>query len=189
MDVTVETLERSARIPSESIRGLSSEDLSRPTPCADWDVRALLSHLVMGNVMSAARLSHGELPDPNSDFLGDDPSAAYEASVRDMVTAFRREGVLDETFQHRFLGNRTGQELLRIRVMDSIAHGWDLAAALDHPRDREPELYQQVLEYARPMVASLGSSGNEHFAAPQEAPDGASPADQYAALLGRRVPT
>ncbi len=40
-----QSLDATARL----IDGVSPDHLSLPTPCVDWDVRALLTHLVGGN--------------------------------------------------------------------------------------------------------------------------------------------
>ena len=33
----------------EVVAGITDDQWTRPTPCAEWDVRALLNHVVAGN--------------------------------------------------------------------------------------------------------------------------------------------
>ena len=62
--------------------------LGLPTPCADWDVRALLAHLVGGNLRYAALTRGAPVgggpargSGPAADLLGDDPASAYRRSA------------------------------------------------------------------------------------------------------------
>lgn len=41
----VDLLERAISFALSGLVHVTEEDLSRPTPCADWDLRALLNHL------------------------------------------------------------------------------------------------------------------------------------------------
>ena len=69
------------------------------TPCDGWDVQALLSHLVSGNLW-AAELGSGrtieEVGDRlDGDVLGNDALAAYDASAKAAAAAFEAPGALD----------------------------------------------------------------------------------------------
>ena len=40
----VERIERATAVAAEKVKGVSTADLSKATPCSDYDVRALLNH-------------------------------------------------------------------------------------------------------------------------------------------------
>ena len=81
------------------VSGIGPEQLDLPTPDQEWDVRALLNHLVSGNLW-AAELAAGKTIDEvgdrlDGDVLGDDPLAAYDRSAGAAGAAFEAPGALD----------------------------------------------------------------------------------------------
>ena len=74
---------------AEIIKGTAPDQADLPTPCSEWDVRSLLSH-VIGTLWLTEALFTGQAPRypmapgglPDTDPGGDDPVAAYaEASA------------------------------------------------------------------------------------------------------------
>jgi hypothetical protein len=70
-----------------------------------------------------------------------------------------------------------------------INHGWDLARAIGHHTDLDPELADELLVQARVEIldAYRGPEGEAIFGPIVAAPPGACPADRLAAFLGRSV--
>lgn len=113
-------------------------DLTRPTPCGGWDLRALLEHMTgqdRGFAAAVRAAGHGSdveasafAPRP----LGPSPVADVAAGLDEVEAAFaeasRREGpVLLAEFDARLpLPVVAGMHLV-----DTLVHGWDVAAALD----------------------------------------------------------
>src|SRR6266852_1581548 len=67
------------------------------TPCPEWDVRGLVSHLVSGNLW-AAELGAGQTIEQvgerlNGDLLGADPAGSAGGALRGVVRAGGRVGV------------------------------------------------------------------------------------------------
>ena len=78
-------------------------DLDAPTPCASWDVRALINHFV-GTARWWAGTVTGEGGAPDADYAAGDFAAAYEESVRIATAAFETDGVLEKTVRLPFGG-------------------------------------------------------------------------------------
>src|SRR6266568_8774712 len=81
------------------VAGMSASQFALATPDADWDVRALLNHLVAGNLWAAELAAGGTIEQVgdrlDGDVLGADPAAAYTASADAAAAVFRRPGALD----------------------------------------------------------------------------------------------
>ncbi|MGD0608528.1 MAG: TIGR03086 family metal-binding protein [Streptosporangiaceae bacterium] len=162
-------------------------DLAAPTPCASWDVRALVSHFV-GTARWWAAVIAGEEPAADADYAAGDFVAAYEESIRIAVAAFAAEGALDKTVRLPF-GEFPGAVLRDLAAMEQFTHGWDLARAIGYPSELDPGLAVWLLAQARLAITDpyRGPDGEAFFGPAVEAPAGEGPADQLAAFLGRRV--
>jgi uncharacterized protein (TIGR03086 family) len=156
-----------------------------PTPCTEWNVRDVVNHVVAMNLVFAAMIDDGPMPERGADHLGNDPVAAYQASTASLVGAFARPGVLERSYAGP-LGSATGAERLQIRLYDLLTHGWDLAQATGMPAQIPDELAEQALAFVRNQFSTQPRTGR--FAEPQPI-DGTAPAlDRLAAFLGRSVP-
>ena len=84
---------------------IGDDQWSAPTPCTDWDVRALVAHMVDECRWVPYLLGGGTPADAGDRFagdpLGDDPKAAWRARVRGRPRAVAAEGALDHTVSCR----------------------------------------------------------------------------------------
>lgn len=162
-------------------------DLPAPTPCAIWDVRALINHFTGTARWWAATMTGADAP-ADADYAAGDFVGAYEDSIRVAVAAFGAEGALDKTVPLPW-GEFSGAVVRDMAATDQFAHGWDLARAIGYPADLDPELADQLLSQARFTIpdALRGPEGQAPFGPAVQAPAGAGPADQLAAFLGRPV--
>src|SRR4051812_50046371 len=94
---SIELLHRHALdATGRTVAGIRPDQLSAPTPDAEWDVRALLNHVVAGNLW-AAELGSGKTIEAvgdrlDGDGLGDDPTAADDASAKGAAGGFGAPG-------------------------------------------------------------------------------------------------
>jgi uncharacterized protein (TIGR03086 family) len=162
-------------------------DLAEPTPCASWDVRALINHFV-GTARWWAAIIAGEDASADTDYAAGDFVAAYEESIRIAVAAFSAPGALEKTVRLPF-GEFPGAVLRDLAATEQFTHGWDLARAIGYAADLDPGLAAGLLSQARLAVtdAYRGPDGAALFGPAVEAPANSGPADQLAAFLGRRV--
>jgi uncharacterized protein (TIGR03086 family) len=185
----MEALNRSFESTRAILAKVQPGDLDAATPCASWDVSALVNHFVgtarwwAAIVTGAGAGAVGEVDYAAGDFV-----CAYEESIAIATSAFAMGGVLEQTFQLPF-GEFTGSMLLGLAATEQFTHGWDLARAIGHHTDLDPELSAELLGQARYAItdAYRGPDGVALFGPATQAPAGASPADELAALLGRSV--
>jgi uncharacterized protein (TIGR03086 family) len=163
------------------------DDLGAPTPCASWDVHALINHFV-GTARWWAVTIAGEGEVTDVDYAAGNFVTAYEESIQIATAAFEAEGALEKTVRLPF-GDFPGAVLLSLAATEQFTHGWDLARAIGQHSDLDPGLAAGLFSQARLAVtdAYRGPDGQALFGPARTAPAGASQADQLAAFLGRTV--
>jgi uncharacterized protein (TIGR03086 family) len=167
------------------LRSVEPDDWARPTPCSEWDVRALVNHVVGANVRYELLL-HGASTEQveatrSLDHLGDDPLSSFVTTADRVVACFREDGAL-ERVAHHVNGDRSGRELLSMRILDVAVHGWDLARAIGVEEALDHEIVAFLIAY----TADLDSAQERAFAAAStEVPPNASPQDRLLYRLGR----
>jgi uncharacterized protein (TIGR03086 family) len=170
------------------LAGVSGADLDRATPCASWQVREVVNHVVGGAGWFASIATTGETPavEPQDFSAGDFNAVFAEESAR-CVAAFEADGAMERTMKLPF-GEMPGSAFVNIATVDTFAHGWDLAKATGQSTDLDPELATQLLAIAQASLPDTfrGAEGQAPFLPKVEAPAGASAADQLAAFLGRQ---
>ncbi|WP_052229730.1 TIGR03086 family metal-binding protein [Streptomyces sp. CT34] len=158
----------------------------QPTPCDDFDVRALANHLTAGNPYYAT-LAQGGAPDFSlfaQDHIGDrQPGDVYAQGARTVLAAWRVDGALD---RHMPLpGGGLGPRIADIQLLESVLHGWDLATATGQDRTGDPDAVHAVRErwYGNWPDEIRAQTGL--FAPSEPAPDDAPALDRIAAYFGR----
>ena len=73
---------------SSRLRSVTRDDWERPTPCTEWDVRALVNHVIGANVRYRLLLDGATLDAVEAtrevDHLGGDAVGAFAASARQL---------------------------------------------------------------------------------------------------------
>ena len=182
----VDQLSTALDAAGELVAGITPEQWSGPTPCTDWDVRALVTHLSDGNHLFATALGDGASAPAADRGSNDDLVAAYRDSAEAVVAAFRRPGALERTVEVPF-GTVPGAVALHLRLTEVLVHGWDLAQATGQVGAFDEDLAEQELAFTREALGAL-PPGRSPFAPPTPAPDTAPALDRLAACLGRRLP-
>jgi len=170
------------------VSGIDASQLDLPTPDADWDVRALLNHLVSGNLW-AAELASGRTIEEvghrlDGDLLGPDPAAAYDRSAAAAAAAFEARGALDAPCAVSY-GPVPGSVYAGHRFLDVLVHGWDLAAATEQDATLDPALAEACIQLVEPQVEAFRAAGAIGPAV--AAPPGADTQTRLLAMLGRRA--
>ncbi len=169
------------------VAGVKPDQLSGPTPCADWDTRALLNHAIGVVEMfdDAAQTKPFNASIFANDNVGDDPSASYETRAAVLRDTLAQPNVLDRTWTMPF-GEVPGVVGAGFATLELFQHGWDVARAsgqhIEFDRDvtETANATAQMMPAAQVRVAGV-------FGAEANCPPDASAEDQLAAFLGRPV--
>jgi uncharacterized protein (TIGR03086 family) len=190
---TISVLEADAaatRGSVEIVAQVAPDDLDRPTPCAGWDLRALLAHMtVQHRGFAAAAADRGAdlaIWQP-ADSL--DPVADYRAAAAEVLTAFSAPDVLDRDFALPEIPRAPsfpGRVAVGFHLVDYVVHGWDVARTLGRPYSPAAEVVAATLPIARavPDGAARLASGAA-FAPGLAVADGVPPLDEILLRLGR----
>jgi uncharacterized protein (TIGR03086 family) len=170
-----------------TVAGIRRDQLSNPTPDPEWDVRALLNHVVAGNLW-AAELGNGKTIEAvgdrlDGDVLGDDPATAYDASAKVAADTFEAPGALEAPCAVSY-GPVPGSVYAGHRFLDVLVHGWDLAVATGQDPTLDPQLVRGCLDVVEPQLSLLQASGA--FGPALETTGDADPQTRLLAMLGRR---
>ncbi len=156
------------------------------TPCADWDVRTLVNHVV-NELLWVPPLLDGktiaEIGDQfDGDVLGSDPRLAWESAAAEALAAASQPGVQDRT-THLSFGDCPASEYLGQVTSDVIIHSWDLARAIGANDRFATGLTDFVVGFLSPYVAAWRAAGVLGPAA--EVGSDASAQDIFLAQTGR----
>jgi len=182
----VERLGRAFASTRSVLVQVQAGQLAAPTPCASWDVRALIEHFTGSARWAAAAIGGEEAMDEG--FAAGDFLAAYDQGTKGLLAAFGTEGALEKAVTVPW-GELSGAAPMWLAVNDQFVHGWDLARAIGHDTDLDPGLADELLVRGQAWItdAYRGPDGAGLFGPPVKAPAGASSADRLAAFLGRSM--
>ncbi|GLZ08061.1 TIGR03086 family protein [Actinomadura sp. NBRC 104412] len=180
----VSAVEQATRI----VRGVPSDLLDAPTPCSDWNVRALINHMILwaGPGATAARKQPPAEPvDEGRDLTGDGAWAdRYAERARAMAEAWADPAAWEGTTS--LTGGPDGMPASFIGWMmtgECVLHGWDLAVSTGQetalPGDLVAALYERTVPTAE--------MGREYkvYAEELKVPESAPTLDRLLGLTGR----
>lgn len=175
----VDALERCYAVARPLVAAVGEGDLAKPTPCPDWDVRTLLSHLVTVTETFPIMLADGE-PDWSRDALADrDPLDAFDEAVATNLEAWRVPGAVEKDSSLM-----PGMKVFDFNLMDAVVHTWDLATALGVEVELPGDAVELLLER---WEGSPADTGRQYGAFGPEVAVGESdaPLDRLLGMVGR----
>lgn len=178
-------LERAVDYALGCLDAAGGADLAAPTPCAGWDLRALLDHLDDSLLALHEAAALGRVfPDPGGYAAepGVDRVALLRARATRLVGAWaapapRKEVAFGDLELTTAIVTTTG-------ALEVAVHGWDVARACGASRPIPPVLADEMLDLSVLLVTDEDRPGR--FAVPVDPPVGAAPGDRLVAFLGRR---
>jgi uncharacterized protein (TIGR03086 family) len=117
---------------ARTVAHVDASQFNQPTPCGEWDTRALLNHLILWTSYSLEARAHGgsasqELMD--RDFAADPGFAAdYQAQLDRALAAWADPATWEQSLD--VMGTPTpATDIAGLIIAEMVLHGWDLAAA------------------------------------------------------------
>ncbi|OOL30148.1 hypothetical protein GQ85_21635 [Rhodococcus rhodochrous] len=163
------------------------EQMTDPTPCPEYDVRALLGHLVA--TVDRGRVI-GSDGDPLSvpEFLTGVPDDAWHAELERAQAHYRKVWSDDDLLDRPVVapwGTVPGRAAVLSNLNEALVHGWDLAVATGLPAEPNPVLVEAAFVVARSKIPASVRGGRVPFGAAVEPAPDASPVERLANWSGR----
>jgi uncharacterized protein (TIGR03086 family) len=153
----IEMIEKASGACLKAVQGIKKDQLSSPTPCAEFDISGLLGHIISGTTMMTEAAATGKASGTTVE-IGDDPAKTLGAARDQLLAAWKAPGVLEKTLTLPF-GAMPGQMVAGILFMEQIVHAWDVLKATGQKIDIDPALAEAALEQLKPMGPMLRSPG------------------------------
>ncbi len=162
------------------LAAVQDDQWGAPTPCTDWDVRALVAHVIATHERVASSVTESTPREVDAD--GDLPGQWSEASAS-IAGALDDPGLASKTVGGMF-GEQPFESLVgRLLCADTLFHTWDLARATGQDEHLDPEGVQKAMEFLEPIDDALRRPGG--FAPKLGAPDDASAQTRFLNFGGR----
>ncbi|HEX5120051.1 MAG TPA: TIGR03086 family metal-binding protein [Pseudonocardiaceae bacterium] len=172
---------------AELVQTIPADQRSRRTPCTEFDVQDLLTHIVGWLTTFAAGYADPEGRAPRSDLDGytapPDAGAVVRAAADQLEKALR-DGAAERPL---LLGEAAmpGELALGMILWEYQVHGWDLARALGRPWSPPDAAARESLAFAPGMLNPDEQGEGMPFAARVPVPEDAPALDRLLGLSGR----
>ena len=171
------------------MEAVRADHLGAPTPCTDFDVQTLLEHqnAIPGKIAAVAGGDNPrDLPfrvEIDADSLAEDFRDRGGAAM----SAWDDDDLLTATLTAPW-GPAPGGIAVGGFLMETLAHGWDLAVATGQDAEADPALVAKAQAVAEQALTDDSRGSGMPFGSRVEAGDGAGPTERFAAFLGRSRP-
>ena len=169
------------------VKTVRTEQLSGPTPCTEFDVRTLLSHMVGGTLRIAVVGEGGDgmAVHPFAEGVPDDGwTAAYDEVRARVLKAWESDARMETPVRVPW-GEVPGRAALSGYVMELVTHTWDLSESLGHPLELDQSVAEFALTTAQRVLPDPLRDDQTPFADAQPAPETADTYTRLATWLGR----
>jgi len=157
---------------------IASDDMSRQTPCAEFDMTRLTGHL-LNSITALGGMVGAEVPPCDE---ADSVERRIIAAARPALDAWHRRG-LDGSVPFGG-GEMPAKGACAILSIEFLVHAWDYAAAVGHDVEAPESLAEYVLGLAYEVIKPEQRS-SAGFDDPVDVPDDVSALDQLIAFTGR----
>jgi uncharacterized protein (TIGR03086 family) len=194
MDDLISSFLTAQRAFSDRVHAIREDQWHAPTPDDEWDVAALVSHLIDENqwvppllhgldLESAGKVVEGSRTLPVDGGVGSNLAEVWDEAAVGAADAWKEPGAIDRSVALS-RGPTPARDYIGEMIFDHIVHAWDLGTAIGYA---EP-LPEDVVEAVYGMAKSMGdlSSFGDMFKPAVDVADDAPTIDKLIALTGRQ---
>ena len=185
---TADVYRRAVEEFGRRVETVGGDQWTNATPCTEWDVHALVNHVVNEDKWIAPLLA-GETIEQvgtrfDGDLLGEDPQGAWKETKAAALDAVAESGAMGrEVSLSR--GPTPAEDYVKEVAADNVIHTWDLAKGTNGDTTLDPDLVAFAYEFFKEQVEmwrSFGAIGEE-----VQVPMDADRQTKLLGLLGRRA--
>ena len=159
------------------LHAIARDDMSRQTPCSEFDVTQLTEHL-LNSITSIGGMVGAEFSESDQ---GESVEGQIIGAARPALDAWHRHG-LDGNVPFGG-GEMPARGACAILSLEFLVHAWDYAGAVGHDVNAPSSLAEYVLGLAHQVIRpEFRGTG---FDDPIDVPDDAAALDQLIAFTGR----
>ncbi len=183
---SIDLLERALHQTADLIVDIRPDQASLPTPCTEWDVRALVRHLVRQDLPNFTVAAKGENPDwaVPAAALDDDWAGAFREGAQELLQTWWKAD-LDRPIAMPGGGQAPLRSRADQQITELAVHDWDVARATSQNKELEPELAEHALAWARGMLRPEFRGPGMAFGREIPVDDDAPAYDRLAGWFGR----
>lgn len=160
--------------------GVTADQLTTPTPCAEWTVQDLIDHMVGSTDYLLSALA-AMTPTPRSGAT----AADFRAGVSTVLAGLGEPGALDRMCMSPLGFEWSLSQATAGTFMDTLLHTWDLASATGQDTTLDPELVEACIAMFLPEMPERGRASGI-IGAEVPVPADASPQTRLLGVMGRR---
>ena len=177
MDDLVDRHQRACACFSRVAHAVPAHAWDAPTPCPDWDARAVVEHVIGFHDFLLLRPLGVRALRPR-----DDPAARWDATSAALFGALAIDATLDRSTELPGGGTSTPRTMIGALTTDVLIHTWDLERAI-----RTPSLLDDALcECAYAAARTSGLRRADGMIGPEiSVADNAPAVDRLVAFYGR----
>jgi uncharacterized protein (TIGR03086 family) len=182
-------LEKAQKTTESVVAGVKPDQYSKPTSCAEFDVKSLLNHMIGGTFMFGTIISGGQLPAGDAPDIvggGAEPAPTYRQAADLSLSAWRQDGSFDRSYQFPF-GEIPANYAFGIQMGETLVHGWDLANATGQSYEPDDDVVSAVYQGAVGNIAPEMRGPGKFFGAEVPVPDDAPMLTKVLGYMGRKV--
>ncbi len=178
----------------DRVQAISEDQWHAPTPDTEWDVAALVEHLIEENqwvaplvhgldLDAAGKVVEGSRKLPVDGGVGANLIEVWDEASLAAADAFREEGALDRSVALS-RGPTPATDYIGEMTFDHLVHAWDLGTAIGYQGEPLPA---DVVHAVYEMASQMGdlSSYGDMFKPAVSVTDDAPEIDKLIALTGR----
>ena len=151
----VKLYETATKATQQLIASVKPDQLESATPCSEWDVKAIIDHLIGGAAFFSASLAGEE---PSGPPQADSPAEAYGILTSKVVEVASIPSNLERRVPTPF-GEMSGGEVIFGAFMDTVVHGWDLAKATGQDTSLNADHVEIISQAFGPQMDGLRQGG------------------------------